>query len=196
MGRDQSWTYQTINNSLAFKQFIFGLPSEVYRTAADLIGSPNLATVSPAFRMDSPGDDRHLRFWHQDSSYFLETESGDSALVLWIPLCRATAANGAISVCPGSHKLGRLASLYAPPGEDGASEQYEMPEQIVGGYEHVQVEADVGDVLFVHMDLIHGSNRNTSDETRLTAQLRLAAYDDVTFSPVQLRPLYSVERVR
>lgn len=193
MERPPSWTYQTVNNSLFFKQFIFGLPAPVFETAFELLGSVNLGTISPAFRMDRPGDDEHLRTWHQDSNYFLETESGDTAMVLWVPMVPATLDNGTIAVCPGSHTRGRLGSSYQPPDGD-ASEQFTVPDEEVFKYDRVRIEAAPGDVLYVHMDLIHGSMPNRSTDTRYTAQLRLAAFDDPTYSPVQLRPKYDVKR--
>jgi len=51
------------------------------------------------------------------------------------------------------------------------------------------VEAEVGDLAFIHMDLLHSSGINkTEDEVRYIAQIRMNTINDDEYRPVQLTP--------
>lgn len=189
--KSSSWIYQTINSSWALKKLL-ALP-EIEKPVMELLNvdSPkNLGTVSPAIRFDIPGDVRNVRTWHQDSSYFLECEKGEDALVVWMPLNKATKDNGSVIMCPGTHKDGRLENKHEEGGFSVKSEQYTTPEHYIEGKELVYIEAEAGDVAFINMDLVHSSGVNVSEMVRYTAQIRFNNISVPEFRPVFLRPEY------
>ena len=101
--------------------------------------------------------------WHQDIRYW----SFDRAelVSIWCALGNETRENGALSVIPGSHiedvERGRLdRDLFLRT--DVAENQRLLERQ-------VQVELDVGDVLFFHCRLFHAAGRNMSDAVKYSA---------------------------
>ena len=76
-----SWIYETINNSNVFKKFIYNLQLEsIVSKLIDTDNVNNIGTVSPALRIDIPHDDKNIRDWHQDGSYFLDNMNGNKRL--------------------------------------------------------------------------------------------------------------------
>jgi len=189
--KSSSWIYQTINASWNLKKLL-ALP-EIEQAVMDLLNVDTplkLGTVSPAIRFDIPGDTRNVRTWHQDSSYFLECKRGEDALVVWLPLNKATKENGSVIMCPGTHKNGRFDNRHEAGGFGVKSEQYTTPEHFIEGKELVYVEAEAGDIAFINMDLIHSSGVNVSDMVRYTAQIRFNNISVPEYRPVFLRPEY------
>lgn len=185
-----AWIYETINNHLIFKQFIFNLPLE--RCVLELLkldDPKKLGTIGDDFRFDIPGDTKNNREWHQDSNYFLDTESGDDVVVLWIPLNDAYKENGSVLLCQKSHKNGRLQSVHTPAGKF-KSEQYTIPQKSLENFSQVPLEVSKGDVVFIHGDLIHRSGINVSNSVRYTAQLRFANVSCPSYRPRRTLPEY------
>lgn len=186
-----SWIYQTILTSWALRRFFVDIGIEGMAMQLLRITDPNnLGTVSPAFRFDIPGDTRNIRTWHQDAAYFRENTQGDDHLVAWIPTNPARKDNGSVVIIPGSHRDG-----YHEPRHDAAegfsSEQYVVPETRIEGRPKVYIEADPGDIAFIHMDLIHASGVNVTEaDVRYTAQIRFNTIDRPDYRPVQLTPSY------
>lgn len=189
--KSSSWIYQTLNASWPLKKLL-GL-NQIEKAVLDLLNvdSPKkLGTVSPAFRFDIPGDTKNVRTWHQDSNYFLECEKGEDALVVWLPLNKATKENGSVIMCPGTHKEGRFENKHEDGSFGEKSEQYTTPEHYIAGKELRYVEADPGDAAFINMDLIHTSGINVSDMVRYTAQIRFNNISVPEYRPVFLKPEY------
>ena len=187
-----SWIYQTIQSSYKLKKFFIDI--NVVPLVCDLLNidnTNNVGVVSPAFRFDIPGDVKNIRTWHQDGNYFLENKKGDRHLVVWIPTSKATKENGSVIIAAKSHHQGKLESNYEAGGEGFKSEQHTAPERQYEKYDHVYIEADVGDVAFIHMDLLHSSGINkTQEEVRYTAQIRMNTINDDEYRPVHLTPHY------
>lgn len=137
--------------------------------ASELLGDPpeTLCLRDPGLRMDTPGDTRAVYDWHQDSTYSDINRSGRNGFVAWIPMQRVDASNGAIIVCPGSQREGRLDVVPERPDAHSA-EQRRVDPVIVRRYEQLTVEADPGDVAFLHGDVIHRSGHNSSSSIRFT----------------------------
>jgi ectoine hydroxylase-related dioxygenase (phytanoyl-CoA dioxygenase family) len=131
-----------------------------------------LSQTGNSLRMDAPGDRRNALDWHQDCSYFEQNRNGCNGSVCWVPLHNLTLEHGPVMVCPGSHALGRIQprSSAAEPGR--SSQQHRVPDDVVSRFEHRPVIARAGDAAFMHMDTIHRSGVNTSDEIRFTALVR------------------------
>jgi len=186
-----SWIYQTILGSYKLKKFFIDINiAPLVQDLLNIESDNNLGLVSPAFRFDIPGDKRNVRTWHQDGNYFLENKNGDKHLVAWIPMNKSNKDNGSVILAPKSHKNGKLDSVHEN-SEGFKSEQYTAPEDQYKLYEHIYVEAEPGDLALIHMDLLHSSGENiTENEVRYTAQIRINTIDDDSYRPVFLKPHY------
>ena len=186
-----SWIYQTLQSSYQLKELFIKLDlTSMVMQLLKMKDINNLGTVSPAVRFDIPGDKNNIREWHQDGNYFLETKNGDNALVTWIPLNKATKENGSVIIAKGSHKKYKQKSVHVN-SKKFKSEQFVTPEELLKGYEQIYVNANPGDIAFIHMDLIHSSGINiTKDQVRYTAQIRFNSIDDDTYRPVFLTAEY------
>jgi len=101
--------------------------------------------------------------WHQDSAYtdFLD---GAPSVTAWIALTRSTAENGCMRVSPGTH-LTRLTHGHNTSPDNLLRQQ----QQLDGHHDDNAVELvlEPGEMSFHHLNLIHGSNPNVSDERRI-----------------------------
>lgn len=186
-----SWIYQTLQSSWALKKFFAEI--DIIEFVQALLGMDdikNLGTVSPALRFDIPGDTQNVRTWHQDSNYFLENGAGCDHLVTWIPLNAATRENGSVLIAPETHKDGRLPRKYVE-AEGFTSEQYTSAADHWDSKNVTVIEAKPGDIAFIHMDLVHSSGVNiTEDCVRYTAQIRFNTINRSDYRPVFLRAEY------
>ncbi|KAH8131332.1 hypothetical protein FP744_10008940 [Trichoderma asperellum] len=114
---------------------------------------------------------------HQDST-FLYT-SAPSAVGFWYALEDATLENGCLSFLPGSHrwapiekrlvrKAGNAGTeivdndgLKFPPGDEYGGEHKE------GEGEYIPGEVKAGDLVLIHGNMLHKSERNTSQKGRI-----------------------------
>ena len=123
---------------------------------------------------------------HQDGcSNFVRPEEADApgAVTFWYALQDATAHNGCLMVVPGSHSTEPLRRRcrvnkhglpefvpVEPPVLPRASEFEEavQPKRKEGGtYEYKKVEVKAGTLVLMHGNLIHASEANLSDESRV-----------------------------
>ena len=186
-----SWIYQTLQSSYQLKDLFIKLNlTPMVMQLLKMTDINNLGTVSPAVRFDIPGDTNNIREWHQDGNYFLENDDGNKALVTWIPLNKATKDNGSVIIAKGSHQARKKESIFT--NLDGfKSEQFITPKELYNDYEKINIDADKGDLAFIHMDLMHSSGTNiTSDEVRYTAQIRFNTINDINYRPVFTKAEY------
>ena len=104
--------------------------------------------------------------WHQDYGYWYENGClrPDMASCM-IAITAATKANGCLEVVPGSHRLGRIDHVERH-GQVCAD-----PERVVEICARLGVrdmEINPGDGLFFHSNLLHRSQKNASDDARLS----------------------------
>lgn len=100
--------------------------------------------------------------WHQDVRYW--SFDRPDLVSLWLALGTETAANGALMVIPGSHRLdldrGRLdRDLFLRP---------DLPENRALIEQAVTLELAVGDVLLFSSRLFHAAGRNDTDHVKLS----------------------------
>ncbi len=102
--------------------------------------------------------------WHQDYGYWYQNGVlyPDMASV-FIAVDQATRANGCLQVIPGSHHLGRIDHTLSG---DQAGADMERVEALLEREQIEHVEMAPGDALFFHCNLLHRSDRNTSDDPR------------------------------
>jgi hypothetical protein len=162
-----SSVFQSINQCLILTSFLCGrrLEGLVERLLGDPWGT--ICLRAPGIRIDTPNDERVGYDWHQDSAYSEINLSGKNSLVCWVPMQHVDKENGSLIVCPQSHSLGRI--MVKPTRESSLhAEQRKVPAEYVNRFPAVSVEADFGDAVFVHGDLIHKSGTNRSDRIRFT----------------------------
>ena len=102
--------------------------------------------------------------WHQDYGYWYQNGClyPDMASV-FIALDPNIRENGCLKVLKGSHKMGRVDhDRYG----DQTGADPERVNEAMKVMESVYVELDPGDALFLHSNLLHCSDQNTSEHQR------------------------------
>jgi non-haem Fe2+, alpha-ketoglutarate-dependent halogenase len=110
---------------------------------------------------------RDLRYasWHQDSFYSgLHLTPSTSA---WIALTPSNEANGCMRVIPGSHKLGALEHENISEDPHLLNRRGERIKMSVDESQAVDVVLRPGQMSLHQSTIVHGSNPNTSDESRI-----------------------------
>jgi hypothetical protein len=102
--------------------------------------------------------------WHQDYGYWYDNGClyPDLASAM-IAVDRATRDNGCLQVLRGSHRIGRIE--HGKTGEQTGADM-EHVEAALARHELVYVEAEAGDTLFFHSNLLHRSDQNRSENPR------------------------------
>lgn len=158
---------------VASELFFITMNETTRELAAQLINVDplGLSATGHMLRMDTPNDSRNKLGWHQDCSYYPFNSDGDNGLVCWIPLHNVNQKNGTVKACPGSHKEGKVEFDHVS-NTTQSSEQYLIPKEVVSKYDMADVEINKGDMAFFHMDLVHRSGDNSSDQIRFVAGVR------------------------
>ena len=105
--------------------------------------------------------------WHQDYGYWyhnacLYPDMGSC----FIMLDRATKENGCLKVLKGSQKVGRIGHGTSDTPEQTAD--LDRLRELEKRHESVYIEAEPGDALFFHANLLHSSEANNSNSSRRT----------------------------
>lgn len=128
---------------------------------------------------------------HQDST-FLYTDP-PSAVGFWYALEDATAENGCLSFLPGSHKTAQVAKRFVRRKDSKGTEFVDndgarFPDG--DGYgdgevegEYVMGEVKAGTLVLIHGNLLHKSEKNTSQKGRIIYTFHViegdsSAYDE------------------
>lgn len=99
--------------------------------------------------------------FHQDNMSL--QAAPEMCVAAWIAIDRADAENGGLRIVPGSHKQSLICPESANPELSFSNNEIHLPATA----EIKQTELDVGDVLFFHGALVHGSLPNkTRDRFR------------------------------
>jgi ectoine hydroxylase len=103
--------------------------------------------------------------WHQDYGYWYRYNHCLYPLLAScsIAIDRATRANGCLQVLRGSHAMGRID--HGLDGQQMGADPERLA-QAMRRHELVHVEAEPGDAVFFHCNLLHGSAPNASDQPR------------------------------
>jgi len=104
---------------------------------------------------------------HQDYAYWYEMGNlfPDMATA-FIAIDRATITNGCLRLVEGSHRLGRLEHVQ----RDGVSDSGVDPERLQQVLRHlpeVPIELEIGDVVIFHCNVLHASDDNHSNDSRI-----------------------------
>jgi ectoine hydroxylase-related dioxygenase (phytanoyl-CoA dioxygenase family) len=117
--------------------------------------------------------------WHQDSTYW--GLSQPDVVTAWVAFTLANAANGAMEVIPGSHKLDQI------PHRDTFAQHNLLTrgQEIAVEVDHakaVRLDLEPGEISLHHVRLLHGSPPNTSDDRRIGFAIR--------YIPTHVRQLF------
>jgi len=114
-----------------------------------------------AFRsmfMNKPAGKGTVLPWHQDRWNNLDR---DPLVTTWTALDPATVENGCVNVIPGSHKFGVL-----NPAHGSGFLTDELAAEQCKDEDAVQLELEPGEVVLLHNWLLHGSDKNNSQQSR------------------------------
>jgi hypothetical protein len=133
----------------------------------DVIG-PNILCWGSSFFIKEPRNPGFVS-WHQDSTYW-GLDPAD-IVTAWVAFSDSTAANGAMRVIPGTHKMDQV------PHNDTF-----RPENLLSRGQEIMVDVDekqaamlelaAGEMSLHHVRLIHGSDPNPSDQRRIGYAIR------------------------
>ena len=84
----------------------------------------------------------------------------------FIMLDKANIENGCLKVLKGSHRVGRISHARSDTPEQTADN--ERIRELEKRHESVYIEAEPGDALFFHANLLHSSDANKSQNSRRT----------------------------
>ncbi len=104
---------------------------------------------------------------HQDNHYWHLID--DKGITLWIALDNSNKKNGAVFYYKGSHKLGLLEHKLSKV--TGLSQELKYKD-ILKYFKKTTPELKVGDALIHNCMIIHGSNRNKSQNSRIGLTMR------------------------
>lgn len=136
--------------------------AEVLDAVERLIG-PDILIWSSQFFIKDPGDGGYVS-WHQDSTYWgLEPNTITTA---WIALTPSTIESGCMKVAPGSHLHQQLPHIDTFEQSNLLSRGQEVQVD-VSKMETEHVILQPGEMSLHHVQLVHGSDPNTSDQPRL-----------------------------
>lgn len=104
---------------------------------------------------------------HQDYAYWYDMGNlyPDMATA-FIAIDRATRANGCLKLIEGSHKLGRLNHVHRDGVSDSGVEVERLAE-ILKVMPEVPIELEIGDAVIFHCNVLHASDDNHSNESRI-----------------------------
>jgi len=106
---------------------------------------------------------------HQDHAYWRGYGCRfPEAHAVFIAIDEATRGNGCLKLVPRSHLLGTLPhGVWSGRGSDNGITPEALQEVLDDGYQFEPIEAQPGDAILFHGNMIHGSDDNDSDRARV-----------------------------
>jgi len=107
--------------------------------------------------------------WHQDYGYWYlhEKFATPDLISCFVAADRATKANGCLQVIRGSHRPGRIE--HGKTGKQTGADLLFVDALLErDDMSHEYVEMEPGDAVFFHSNVLHRSDKNTSDDSRWT----------------------------
>lgn len=158
--------YDIVSYSSTFLRFISNEKTEIItKELLEIDKSTTIYGWTNRVRIDPPADERRTYGWHQEVFYSIPKSN---YLQTWAPMIRNTTKdNGTIWIAKQSHKEGIAKQSWNEL--EGRATQIIVDQDIVDKYEQIQLEMEVGDVLFFDGKLAHRSGHNiTKDEIRFS----------------------------
>ena len=105
---------------------------------------------------------------HQDYAYWQGYGCRfPDAHAVFIAIDEATRENGCLRLVPRSHLLGTLPHGVWSHGSDDGLKREAFQGVLDGGYQYEPIEAQPGDAILFHGNMIHGSDDNNSEQPRI-----------------------------
>lgn len=149
---------------------------------AELVLGPGCYHVTPLhIAVQIPRSSAFDWAWHIESDYY---PWAPEILNVWLPVLASTVANvtGSIGLIPGSHLKLTKGVAIRPDGHTPIVCELDPGQEESG----IQIEAEPGDMLLFHKDLLHKTCPNTSNVPRVTGIARVIDQAKLT----KPRPLY------
>lgn len=137
---------------------------DLKKLLAPLLGEPPLLSQSHhnCIMTKHPGYSSSTN-WHQDMRYWAFAKP--ELISAWIALTEEHAANGALLLIPGSHRM----KLEPGQFDDRQFFRPESPHDVALVESAIQVELQPGDLLLFHCRALHAAGKNETSETKLSA---------------------------
>jgi hypothetical protein len=133
----------------------------------DLLG-PDILCWSSSFFIKEAANPSFVS-WHQDSTYW--GLSQPEVATAWVALTPSNAANGAMAVIPGSHKLDQIPHRDTFHRHNLLTRGQEIAVE-VDAAKAVLLELSPGEMSLHHVRLVHGSAPNPSPDRRIGYAIR------------------------
>jgi ectoine hydroxylase-related dioxygenase (phytanoyl-CoA dioxygenase family) len=155
---------QALGHTQAYFRWAYDLATHprVLDAVEDILG-PDILLWTVSIFPKYPRDPGYIS-WHQDGTYWgLDSVRVTTA---WIALTDSTVENGCMRVVPGSHHRPILPhrDTYAPDNRLSRGQEIEVK---VDERDAVDVVLRAGEMSLHHVNIIHGSNPNPSDGSRI-----------------------------
>lgn len=132
-----------------------------------------IATSRPQVRVDMPEDSEYRIPWHQDWRF---GQGSLNSVTMWIPHHDVAAENGAIDVKPRTHTLG-----YLDVVQKENPRRFIIESDEIHDYGESTMELDLGEVVLFSQFLAHQSGYNSTDQPRITTQIRYSDFAEPRF---------------
>ena len=155
---------QALGHTQAYFRWAYDLATHpsILDAVEDVLG-PDLLVWTVSIFPKYPRDPGYIS-WHQDGTYW----GLDSTRVVtaWVALTDSTVDNGCMRVVPGSHRRPILPhrDTYAADNRLSRGQEIEVE---VEEQDAVDVVLRAGEMSLHHVNIIHGSNPNPSDGSRI-----------------------------
>ena len=155
---------QALGHTQAYFRWAYDLATHprILDAVEDVLG-PDLLVWTVSIFPKYPRDPGYIS-WHQDGTYW----GLDSTRVVtaWVALTDSTLDNGCMRVVPGSHRRPILPhrDTYAADNRLSRGQEIEVE---VDEQDAVDVVLRAGEMSLHHVNIIHGSNPNPSDGSRI-----------------------------
>ena len=155
---------QALGHTQAYFRWAYDLATHprILDAVEDVLG-PDLLVWTVSIFPKYPRDPGYIS-WHQDGTYW----GLDSTRVVtaWVALTDSTLDNGCMRVMPGSHQRAILPhrDTYAADNRLSRGQEIEVE---VDEQDAVDVVLRAGEMSLHHVNIIHGSNPNPSDGSRI-----------------------------
>jgi phytanoyl-CoA dioxygenase PhyH len=133
----------------------------------DLLG-PDILCWSSSFFIKEAANPSFVS-WHQDSTYW--GLSQPEVATAWVALTPSNAANGAMAVIPGSHKLDQIPHRDTFHRHNLLTRGQEIAVEVEES-RSVLLELSPGEMSLHHVRLVHGSAPNPSPDRRIGYAIR------------------------
>ena len=177
--------YDTMQTTLSMQKI--ALSKNILKDVCKLLDAPmdNLMCFNYLFRMDPPMCNRNKLDWHQDFITYDQVDMSDG-LTAWIPLIDIPQTLGPLKALKKSHLDGKAANYDINQNisiDKLSSHKHNINKDIIDKYTSLSLPVELGDVIYISMNLIHASGDNISNKIRFSGQGRFYNILSDTFPP-------------